>query len=131
MKLHQIRDAVGVPLNAYFVMRDGMLILQSRSGTKGSRNVRNTQHGPALRILLERGEQSNLNLAVVWVDSSRVQSLEMQERQILTSEETGYSPEDLFTILSKRMVKVGPNLKICSRGNSTKKLSALSLQVTF
>ena len=60
------QDASGVLLDAHFEVRNGKLFLLSRGGTKGAANVRNTQYGPALRILLERINQSALSLAGAW-----------------------------------------------------------------
>ncbi len=122
MSLYQFQDASGVLLDAHFEVRNGKLFLLSRGGTKGAANARNTQYGPALRILLERINQSALSLAGAWVDSSRVQHLTMGERRILSPEETDVPPTKLFTLLSRRMAKVGRDPRSLSLGNSNKKL---------
>ena len=123
MTLYQFHSDSGTPLDAHFEIENGELILHSRSGTIGTANARNTKYGPALRILLARIEQSNLKLVGVWVDSSRVQSLPMEERQIFSSEDTKITPTELFTKLSNKMGTVGrgPNIQ-SSRGNPNKKL---------
>ena len=97
--------------------------MHSRGGTIGTANAQNTEYGPALRILLKRIKRAELMLAGVWVDSSRVQNLPMEERQIFHPEEIKVSSTELFTLLSKRMAQVGRNPgSQKSRGNSTKRL---------
>ena len=110
-------------MDAHFEVQDGELILHSRGGTKDTTKALNTKYGAALRILLERIDQSDLTLVGVWVDSSRVQNLPMEDRQILFPKDTQVSPAELFTGLSNRMAAVGrdPNSRN-SRGNSTKRL---------
>ncbi len=123
MGLCQFHDATGTPLDAHFEVQDRTLILHSRGGTIGAANARNTKYGPALRILLKRIEHFKLTLVGVWVDSSRVQNLPMEERQILHPKEGETSPTELFTLLSNRMAQVGrdPNSRSL-RGNSNKRL---------
>lgn len=110
-------------MDAHFEMQGGMLILHSRGGTIGTANAKNTEYGPALRILIERIKRAELMLIGVWVDSSRVQNLPMEVRQIFHPEEIKVSSTELFTLFSKRMAQVGriPGSQK-SRGNSTKRL---------
>ncbi len=118
----QIYDDSDAPMDAHFEVQEGELILHSRGGTIGTASARNTQYGPALRILLDRFRQSDLTLVGVWVDSSRVQKLPAGERQIFSSDDTEVSPSKLFTKLSKRMAAVGRDPNISSGGNPTKRL---------
>lgn len=109
-------------MDAIFEVQGGELILHSRGGAKGTANAKNTDYGPALRILLNRICQSDLTLVGVWVDSNRVQNLPMEERRIFTSDDTEVSPTELFTRLSKRMAAVGRDPKSLSSENPTKRL---------
>ncbi len=121
--LYKFHNDSGTPMDAHFEVQEGKLILHSRGGTKDTTNAQNTKYGEALRILLERIDQSDLTLVGVWVDSSRVQNLPMEERKILLPEDTQVSPSELFTRFSNRMAAVGrdPNNRN-NRGNSTKRL---------
>ena len=123
MTPYQFRDDSGEPLDAHFEVREGTLVLHSRGGAIGSPNVRNTEYGPALRILLKRINQSALTLTGVWVDSARVQNLPEEERQIFSPEDTEVPLSELFTQLSNKMAAVGrdPNSR-SRRGNSNKRL---------
>lgn len=123
MGVYQFHDVSGTPMDAHFEMQGGMLILHSRGGTKGTANAQNTEYGPALRILLKQIKRAELMLAGVWVDSSRIQNLLMEEKQIFHPEEIKFSPTKIFTLLSKRMTQVGRNPDSRkSGGNSTKRL---------
>ena len=122
MSLHQFHDASGVPLDAHFEVQDRILYLRGRGGTKGTPSARNTEYGSALRILLERVDRSDLRLEGVWVDSARVQNMPMEERRILSSEDTDSSPKLLFTKLSRGMEAVGRDSNSSSPGNHTKRL---------
>ena len=123
MSIYQFYDDSGAPMDAHFEMQEEMLILHSRGGTIGTANAKNTEYGPALRLLLERIKRAELMLVGVWVDSSRVQNLPVEERRIFHPEEIKASSTELFTLLSKRMAQVGRNPgNRKSRGNSTKRL---------
>ncbi len=116
-------NQTGEPVDAKYEVEDGRLFLHSRSGTKGSSHARNTDYSKALRLLLQRANQSHMRLQGVWVDSTRSQLLPMNERQVLFPEEADDPPEELFTLISKRMRLVGrpPNAP-SGKGNNTKRL---------
>ena len=125
MTLCQFHDDSGVRMDAQFEVRKGKLILYSRSGTKGTPEARNTEYGLALRILLQRIGQSDLTLVGVWVDSSRAQKLlpRKKDRQIFSPQDSNLLPDELFTLLSNKMAKIGRDSNNRgSRGNSTKRL---------
>ncbi|MDE0533101.1 MAG: HNH endonuclease [Albidovulum sp.] len=122
MALYQVHDDYGSPMDACFETRKGELILHSRGGKIGSKNAQNTEYGPALRMLLKRVQQSNLKLEGVWVDSSHVSDLPMEKRKIFFPKNDKASPTELFTLLSRRMAKVGRDPNSQSRGNSNKRL---------
>ena len=124
VSLHKFHDNSGAPLDAHFEAQAGELLMRSRGGTFGTANAQNTEYSPALRILLERIDQSDFRLAGVWVDSNskRVQKLPMDARRIFFPADKEVSPAELFTTLSNRMAAVGRNPDSHSRGNPTKKL---------
>ena len=122
MGVHQFQNASGVLIDAKFEVRNGILILRSRGGGKGTSTARNTQYGMALRLLLERISQSTLSLRGVWVDSSRVQHVALRKRRILSPEENDIAPKELFTVLSRRMVEIGRDPDSISSSNPNKKL---------
>jgi hypothetical protein len=120
---HQFLDESGKPIDAHFEAEDGALILQSRGGTKGSANARNTEYSEGLRLLLNRAASSASEINGVWVDSSRVQALPLEERQIYLPGEAGRPPSELFTLLSRRMAAVGRGPDASGgHGNSNKRL---------
>ena len=123
MAILQFHDDSGAPIDARFEVRPKELILHSRGGASGSPNARNSHYGPALRLLLKRIARSGLVLDGVWVDSARARELAIEQRQIYFSRDTGASPKELFTRLSKRMASVGSDSSTRrGRGNSTKRL---------
>lgn len=120
---YQILDDGGELMDAHYDAEQGSLVLHSRGGTKGSPKARNTQYAEALRLLLDRIHDSDLAISEVHVDSSRVQSIPLEERRILSTEEASRDPSELFTMLSSRMAAVGrdPNAR-GGRGNSNKRI---------
>lgn len=123
MAVYQFHDDTGDPIDAHFEVKSGQLILHSRGGTTGTPNARNTEYGPALRMLLERISRSKLTLDGAWVDSSRVQNLPLDERQILFPQDQEALPDDLYTRLSRKMASVGRSSTAgVSGGNSTKRI---------
>lgn len=121
--LYQMTDDSGALMDAHYDIDGSVLILHSRGGTRGDPNARNTQYGDALRLLLRRIREAELQLDGVWVDSNRVQHLPLEERQILSPHEATNEPGTIFTMLSSRMAGVGrdPTSRI-GRGNSSKRI---------
>ncbi len=111
--VHQIFDDAGKPLDAHAEVDENGIDFQSR----GPR--RNTQYGPALRLLLRRIAASKLRLKGAWVDSARVQSLPREERLILSPSELDPSGERAFSLMSRRMAAVGSERQR-GGGNPTK-----------
>ena len=73
-------------------------------------------------MLLGRISRSELTLIGVWVDSSRVQHLPLEERQIFYPEDDrGASLEDLVKRFSDRMPLIGQDPGVRG-GNSTRRL---------
>ena len=118
-----IADSDGLSLDATVEVERGAIILHSRGGAVGSPNVRNRDYSTALRIILRRLLEKHFDIAGVWVDSSRVQILPLEERAILTRADLPATPDTLFTLMSRRMQAVGrsPDAGL-GRGNSNKRI---------
>lgn len=122
----QVIGHAGEPINAHYEIEHGALIFHSRGGSKGTRNAQNSEYGLGLRILLNRIQNSDLQIDTVRVDSSRVQHLSLLERQILSAKECNDTPDELFTKLASRMARVGRAADAKgSSGNSTKRIRIL------
>ena len=124
MKL-QFRNDTSEPMDAHYeIPSQGELILHSRSGTKGTPSARNTEYGPALRLLLKRIHRSNLNLDGVWMDSARVQDIPLGERRIFpkTDDDANLDPGQFFKKLSRRMAEFGQTPENRRRSNPNRKL---------
>lgn len=118
---YQLLGNDGQPLDAHFDVRDGLIVLHSRSGAKGAHNARNTDYGPALRLLLDRLAAASLNIEGVWLDSSIVRHLPMDQRCLMEWPETESGSTEIFRTLSSRMREYGhaPGTK---GGNNNKRI---------
>ena len=123
MSRYQFHDDSGTPIDAHFEVQSGELVLHSRGGTIGSANARNTQYGPALRMLLERIHHSDLTLTGVWVDSTPTRRLPIEHRAIFFPDDSEIPPQELSKRFSARMAAIGrsPSARY-GKGNSTKRL---------
>lgn len=99
------------------------ITLQSRGGTKGAAGARNQDYSKALRLILARVHASRRSITGSWVDSSRVQSLPLSERLIFLADDGAAGPEELFSLLGRRMEAVGqaPSADP-SKGNRSKRI---------
>ncbi|MBB5730629.1 5-methylcytosine-specific restriction protein A [Sphingomonas prati] len=97
----------GVPLDATVTLEDGAVTLHSRGGTLGAPNVRNTEYGAALRLLLGRLLKYSRDIHGAWVNSTRVQHLDAAARQVLFPSDLPSDAESLFTLVGRRMARVG------------------------
>ena len=122
LKRHQFHTDSGKKMNAHFDVHDGHLILCSRGGAKGTSTEQNTDYSPALLLLLQRIEKSELDIDGIWVDSNRVQKLPLKERLIFHDEDLECSPYELRSKLFGRIPEVGRSSKSNSRGNPTKRI---------
>jgi hypothetical protein len=108
-------------LDARFTVHDSAtIIFHSRSGAK-AKNPRNSQYEVGLRLLLQRLAATATPIDSVLVDSSRVQSLPIEQRRILTTDEAGLPPNEMYALLASRMKSVGQDAA-SSGGNSTRKI---------
>lgn len=109
-------------LDAHYDIEGDTLILHSRGGRKGPA-ARNTAYGEGLRLILTRFEKSGLTIDSAWVDSSAVRNLPIGQRIVLNSGDFPLSPDQAFTLASRRMKTVGAASALrASGGNSTRKL---------
>lgn len=116
----KILDEEGKPLDASYSIENGDLILHSRGGTK-SKGGLNTEYGQALRLILLRIRNNDIRLASVLVDSSRTRGLSDFQRTIYFPEDDNQNADVVFTLLSRRMAKVGQRPG-ASSGNPTKRI---------
>lgn len=118
-----IADSDGLGLDATVEVEPGVIILHSRGGAVGSPNVRNRDYSTGPRIILGRLLEKHLEIAGAWVDSSRVQTLPLEEREILTRADFPATSDTLFTLMSRRMQAIGRSPDAGpGRGNSSKRI---------
>lgn len=119
---YQVLDDDGKSIDAHCDIGSGHLILHSRGGTLGTHGARNTQYAEGLRALLVKILTSNLPLERVYVDSSTVQSIPIEERTVFDRGDKQSSAEEIFDGITSKMKAVGrrPNAK--GAGNATKRL---------
>ena len=119
--MNRFLDDTGAELDAAYEVDSGDLILYSRGGSISSGQARNTDYGPAFRLLLERLQESDFQLRDVLVDSDRARHLPEEERRIFAGSDRHLAPDELFTRLSNRMAGVGQR-KGDTGGNRTKRV---------
>ena len=113
----------GLPLDAVIEIEPNSVILQSRGGAKGSPRASNTDYSHGLRLLLARFQRQGDNFLDAFVDSSRVQDLPLERRRVLSANDMGGTPKQLFTLISKRMQAVGKSPTAAKHvGNANKRL---------
>jgi hypothetical protein len=118
--IYQVLDDDGHALDAHLEIEGNDIVFHSRGGTKG-KDAQNADYSSGLRLLLRRIQDSKLSLAAVWVDSSMVQQMPLEERRILAQDETGAQAEQLLALLATRMKDVGRE-PASKGGNTTKRL---------
>jgi 5-methylcytosine-specific restriction protein A len=119
---YQIAGEDGSPLQALLDIDGADLIFHSRGGTIG-KDVRNADYSQSLRLVLSRLASHKVPVLEGWVDSSQVQDIPLNDRQIFGAADQGASPSDAFRLLSSRMQQVG-KAKDASKGggNPTRKI---------
>ncbi|WP_353472345.1 hypothetical protein PVT71_13705 [Salipiger sp. H15] len=124
-----ISDDHGLGLDATVEVEPGIIILHSRGGAIGSSNARNRDYSVGLRLILKRILTSHIQIVGAWVDSSRVQILPLTERAILHPSDLPENPDNLFTLVSRRMQAVGRSPHTGRRyGNSNRRIK-ISVEV--
>ena len=128
--VHQIHADDGAPLDARFVLEQHgdrlHVIMESRGGTKGSDDERNTQYGPGLDLLLARLKELKARIFDALVDSSKTRALPMEERRLLPTETafpiTIGDPVELRRRITRAAAQVGREPGAKGRGNETKRI---------
>jgi hypothetical protein len=118
---YQVLGDDGQRLDAHAEVDSQGITFQSRGGSAAKGNVKNADYGPALRLLLSRLASSHIRIDRVWVDSMDVRDLPLEDRIILRSEELDADGSNAFTLMSRKMKKVGQDDERTG-GNSTKKI---------
>ncbi|UYV37595.1 hypothetical protein N4R57_00245 [Rhodobacteraceae bacterium D3-12] len=118
-----VRDENGDPVDAAVEIVDSSIVLQSRGGTKGTEQAKNTDYSTALRLLLARLQQNKDLFVNGFVDSNRVQKISKVDRQVLDQTDLSRSLEEIFTVMSRRMQAVGkPPTTERHTGNANKRI---------
>ena len=86
--IYQVIDDQGQQLDARYEAGEGYIALLSRGGSKKNNTARNSDYSEGLKHILNRIQKSGLSISDVFVDSSRVQHLSLDERRILFPKET-------------------------------------------
>lgn len=118
-----VTDDEGRPLDSTVDVENGTIILHSRGGTIGSPNARNRDYSTGLRLILRRLLDNDVTIDGAWVDSSRVQQLPLDQREIVSHDDLPATSEQLFTLMSRRMQVVGRAPDVSSgKGNANKRI---------
>jgi hypothetical protein len=127
----QVIQNDGTPIDAHFEVKGKTVNYLSRGGAKGQ-GVINADYGVGLRLVLERLRSASIIIEGAWVDSSRVQSIPLNARAVLSAGDRQLSPQVAFTLISSRMKTVGQSPEAMAKGggNPTKKLR-FDLQTDF
>gem|GEM_PF-4751226 len=122
MKFKIPNDAME-PLDAHIEIGPDHIILQSRGGTLGSSKAKNTDYSEGLKILLCRLKQNKACFTKGYVDSSKVQSISVDQRVVVSQNELDFPANELFTLISRRIRQVGkPLSEVRPTGNANKRL---------
>jgi len=120
---YQVLDDDGGPLEAHLDVTGRTIAFHARGGSKTRGTAINFDYGQGLRLILRRVQTAGLGLVGVWVDTLQVRELPEAERRILTSEEAALSPEEQYTLITRRMTKVRrPGTGLAQGGNPTKRI---------
>lgn len=119
--LYQVYDQDDKPLDAHFELQGHDVVFHARGGTRNGPQARNTDYGPALRLLLTRIASEGLRIEDAWVDSTTVQQLPISERRILDPSWEQSDTQKLFRDMSESMRTVGQAKSSSKRGGNTTK----------
>lgn len=97
----------GEELDSAALLEPASVTLLSRGGTAGTPSSQNQDYPVALRAILQRLELADRHVTGAWVDSTRVQSLPLAQRQISFPDDSGLDSKALFSLMGKRMERVG------------------------
>jgi hypothetical protein len=103
----RLKSDDGGKLDAHLDLAGQTIVYRSRGGKRGSKDARNLDYGPGLRLLLRRLQESRLGLEGVWLDSQDVQALDEDDRRIFGPSDWELDPAKQFALLSRRMQMFG------------------------
>lgn len=108
------------PLDAHLDLEGTDIVFHAHGGS-GDKVV-NGDYDLALRLLLKRIASSSLKIEGAWVDSSTVQGLSLNDREILKAAEMAGGPDSAFSLMKARMPKIGRSTGAKGPGNPTKRI---------
>lgn len=121
-----IRDESGKELDARFTVDGRAIVLHSRGGAKGKDAV-NADYTEGLILILKRLQSAGHALTGAWLDSAASRALPAEERQLLARGEESGSPEQIASLLARRMKSMRARPSVPTRGgNSTKRIRLVS-----
>ncbi len=127
--MYKVLDDDNTPIDASFSVNDGCVFFHSRGGTLNSASARNTEYALGLRLLLSRISESPFEISEVMVETTRTSDLPQSERIILSEKDASLGPDELFTLISRRMSSVGQK-RGSKGGNQTRQLKLRFKQAT-
>jgi hypothetical protein len=101
------------------------IVFESRGGTKGSRDERNTEYVEGLETLLTRLADARLNIDDILVESRETTALSREKRQLVLSNPYPLSVDDAAALrreISAAQARVGRPKGARGSGNSTRRL---------
>lgn len=113
----------GEDLDSHILLESNSVTMLSRGGTAGTPTSQNQDYSTALRLIIHRLRTRARAITGVWVDSSVVQNLPFAERQIFFPDDAGADDATLFSLLGKRMERVGKaSGSDADKGNRNKRI---------
>ncbi|WP_460418756.1 HNH endonuclease [Pseudomonas sp. microsymbiont 2] len=110
----------GKRVDAHYEIDGESIIFHSRGGTKGKGAI-NTEYSRGLAVLLKTLESHAIGIKQIWVDSSQVQSLSIEDRTIFGSSDEYFSAHEALRLMALRMKTIG-RPSSASGGNSTRRI---------
>jgi 5-methylcytosine-specific restriction protein A len=120
MMVLQVLGDDGSPLDAHFELEGDDIVFHAHGGS-GDEAI-NGDYDAGLELLLGRIAASPLSIEGAWVDSSTVQSIPLDERQILAAADLAVGPDNAFSVMKARMPKIGRRTGARGPGNPTKRI---------
>lgn len=125
---YKVRDDGGYLLNARIDLEQTTqgwnVIFASRSGARGSPQMRNPDYVPAVRTVLSRIADGPVGLSSIdLVSRKALRDLDDAERHLLGPDAFKDGVEAAYDVLSRRMEKAGRDPASSSSGNRNKRIS--------
>lgn len=129
----KVRGTDGSPIDATFRVEPAgdllTVVFESRGGTRGSKDERNTEYDAGLRTILERLKARGLRIADALVESRDTESLPPEQRRIQLDDDVGGGypvtigdAEAVRRALSAGQARVGRKPGARGAGNRTKRI---------